>query len=556
MKSIISSILVCMAVVAFGQQPPSFFHTYLDEAPTVDFAPFHFDQLMQEANRYEEEEGRTMQGQLRYDDFDFFSLADHTELNDGTSIWRLNFHSDAAQAICVYFDQFHLPVGSKMYIYDADKQYFEGPIGHEENNNHGRFMTNDIWGENIVVEYVHTAEVIGTPSLNVMAIGYIFRYAYPPAELNGQRGGSQPCEVDVNCPEIDGWEEQRDAVVRLRITDSGQQFLCSGAMVNNTTLDCKQYLLSALHCADGVSDDDFAFLQVRFNYERPFDDPCGTGGFSSSRNRTGVFHVADSNDNGAGGFEGSDFLLLEVEDDIPDAWNPYFAGWDASGSGSGSGVSIHHPAGDIKKISTYTSNLQSVWLGAPGSHWQVVWTQTETDHGVTEGGSSGSPIFNNDGLIVGTLSAGLSACTNGGAGAGTGPNEPDYYGKMSYHWDFNPNSDNQKLHLFLEPFGVGIKECPGTYRPCANAFVNVTEATSDQYLHISPNPTTGEIFVRVSELMVKQIHVFDMNGRVVFTLQAQGPVSQLDLSKLPAGSYVLVVDTTAGDSFNQRVVKL
>ena len=103
---------------------------------------------------------------------------------------------------------------------------------------------------------------------------------------------------------------------------------------------------------------------------------------------------------------GSDFVLCEVNQPIPEEWQPYYAGWDASGYNGTSGVSIHHPNGDRKKISTFTSPLTSgswsPWTST-NAHWRVIWSPTETDHGVTEGGSSGSPIFEENHRIIGTL---------------------------------------------------------------------------------------------------------------------------------------------------------
>ena len=86
------------------------------------------------------------------------------------------------------------------------------------------------------------------------------------------------------------------------------------------------------------------------------------------------------------------FLLVELNND-PD-FNPYFAGWNRSNIPATSGVSIHHPSGDIKKISTFTQSLTSAGgLGFGNdntTHWRVYWSNTVNGHGVTEGGSSGS----------------------------------------------------------------------------------------------------------------------------------------------------------------------
>lgn len=567
---------IFLSVTAFAQsadQPPSFSESYLPTPEKIELSTPDLNALFAEAEKFEREEGRTMNGKIIYQDLNPEQHGTWSTLADGSSMWRLHLRAEEAMSVSVYFSSFHLPVGSSLWIYNADKTYFEGPIDHSENNDHGLFVTNDMWGEDIILEYHQPVSVIGDPQLEINGLGYFFRYVYPPYELVAERGGSQPCEVDVNCPEGEHWQFQRDAVVRMRITDSGATFLCSGVMVNTTAMDCRQYLLSALHCADGVSDSDLLLLQVRFNYERPWADidddgfpeweECGTGGFSSAHNRTGVFRLADSNDNGGGGFSGSDFLLLEVEDEIQEAWTPYFAGWDATGAGSATGVGIHHPAGDIKKISTYTSSLQSVWLGAPGSHWEVEWVETVTDHGVTEGGSSGSPIFNSDKLIVGTLSAGLSACENGGAGNGTGPNEPDYYGKMNYHWSNNPNTDDQKLREWLDPIGAESGNYTevvfGSYKNddgLCDPSVSVEEQAQPDEIVISPNPTTGQIMVRVvSMLQAQSIVIYDMTGKEVLNEQLNGPVTTYDLSFLPAGSYYASVMVGQKRGTTQKIVK-
>ena len=69
---------------------------------------------------------------------------------------------------------------------------------------------------------------------------------------------------------------------------------------------------------------------------------------------------------------------------VPFSYNAYYNGWLRSGSAVG--VSIHHPSGDPKKISTYTQALQSAnWTGGnSGTHWRVYWSATANGHGVTE----------------------------------------------------------------------------------------------------------------------------------------------------------------------------
>jgi hypothetical protein len=69
-------------------------------------------------------------------------------------------------------------------------------------------------------------------------------------------------------------------------------------------------------------------------------------------------------------------------------------GWDRSGNAGTSGVGIHHPMGDVKKISATNSIVnhpnQIIWYegpsSAPNTHWNATFY-----NGFIEGGSSGSP---------------------------------------------------------------------------------------------------------------------------------------------------------------------
>lgn len=101
------------------------------------------------------------------------------------------------------------------------------------------------------------------------------------------------------------------------------------------------------------------------------------------------------------------------------------AGWDAATQGSPQVVGLHHPGGDHL--------MRSVGLAGPASsrnYLRVFWNPNQ---GTTEGGSSGSALLK-DGMVIGTLWGGSSAC-----GVGILPNGqqvdlsrlPDEYGRFS-----------------------------------------------------------------------------------------------------------------------------
>ena len=525
------------------------------EAPAVE-------QLWARAFWHEEHTGKTMQGEILAADWNFFDFAVAEETAEGT-VWTLRVGVETAPALCVYFDAFHLPVGSRLtFESEAGRfsaPYVSGPVDFTENNDHGLWVSNEIPGDEVVIRYEQPLDVVGDPQLHINGLGYFFRFLWLDGEydlLAENDRGSDPCQVDVMCPEGEDWQCQRDAVVRLRISMGGGIFLCSGAMVNNTAQDCRQLLLSSFHCADDMSDSDWALMKVRYNYE--YFECDGTSSFNSHV-RTGVFFLTSSDDMVGNNINGSDFLLVEVEDPVFDSWTPFYAGWDVSGLSATSGVGIHHPSGDRKKISTFTTTVTNSSVYHPGAHWRVYWQETETNHGVTEGGSSGSPLFNQNQHIVGTLTGGASFCDS--------PNAPDYYGKMSYHWDGNnPISEEEMLYNFLDPIGSGQEVLDGSYVtelevPCAEqsvcGVVEIEEAwLMDNAWSVRPNPAKDVLFVDWSgEIRASELRIYDGLGRPVMQVDVRNmDVPQADISALESGMYYVTVETAGGAMATRKVI--
>jgi hypothetical protein len=506
--------------------------------------------------------GKYLTGVVLENEMNFFDEASIEVLANGLTQWELDLFVQEAKGLSVYFNDFHIPVGGELFLESLEGAFEtvfqEGPVDASENNDHGRWVSSDIPGEVVKIVYRQASSVVGEARLGIMGVGYYFRGVT-------RGGGSDPCEVDVMCPEGDSWQCERDAAVRLTITQGGGIYFCSGAMVNNTDLDCRQLLLTAFHCADAVSVSEWAYFKVRFNYE--YLD-CGGTTSVNSHNRTGVIELTNSDDSSNQGFSGSDFLLVEVEDHITSTWNPFYSGFNATGVTGHSGVGIHHPAGDRKKISNYTNPLISTYVGAPGSHWRVIWVPTETDHGVTEGGSSGSPIFDENHHIVGTLSSGASACSIGGAGGGTGPSQPDYYGKISYHWNgSNPIAELDKLKYFLNPSGSGQEILYGSYvgegdQPCGNFGACDDTGIAGEILEnkgwsMSPNPAFDAVQITMpSGAPLSELRLYDAQGRLVDTFipSVSNKVVSIDLSSLSSGLHYITVRTTDGTSSTQKLI--
>lgn len=494
--------------------------------PHDDVPGLHADAFDPKAARIDDDR-RAANGDLplygRFVDItaDINSSGEWTVLANGDRIWRLQLTSEEAIGVDPFFEDFHLPPGALFHVYDPARTQMHGAYTDRDVQAHGYFVTPMIIGNSFVIEYFEPFAVRGKGYFRIKEMGHAYRFVPEVAPKM-----SDTCQVDVNCSEGDGWQAQRDATVRLRVVDPSGTGWCSGVVMNNTNQNCASYILTALHCGVFSTTANLNQYIFRFNYQRA---GCEAGQIFQGVDRTGCIKRASSQDNG--GNNGSDFMLLELNTPISPEMGTYFAGWNANNIGAQSGKGIHHPSGDRKKISTYTNQLITSGWGINGTHWRVIWVGTENGHGVTEGGSSGSPIFDQEKRVVGTLTGGGSFCDT--------PTAPDHYGKMSHHWTSNPNPSNQKLKEWLAP-GSSLTVFDGAY--CGT--VGVDEDPMDEKPGIYPNPSLDRFIVQYPYGVVHAdlIEVTDLSGRVIHVVR---PASQgkavIDADAWSNGTYLVSV---------------
>ncbi len=450
------SVFQSQAQVSVGGEPLSFrmnIELADDNTAQIDMGMVDLEAIAAEDEANEQAGGIPRYGVHRPLNINLNNSGTWFNLPNGDRVWKLKLASTEAQALSLLFSAFQVPKGGMLYVYSEDRTNWIGGFNHHNNSDGGNYATSLVFDDAIILEYYEPAKKLGQGVIEIEYLVHAYRNVYP--ENAQTRGGSQSCEVDVNCsPEGNNWQDEKRGVVRMSVVSNQGSGWCTASMVNNTSLDCTPYILTAMHCTESSNNSNFNQYTFYFNYETA---NCGSGNAPTNQSIVGCTKRADSND--GGGNSGSDFTLLEANSAIPTAYNAYYNGWNAQNVGSTSGVGIHHPAGDRKKISTYTNTLTTTEWNENGvpSHWEVDWVGTTNGHGVTEGGSSGSPIFNAQGLIVGTLTGGGSFCSQV-------PNPfSDFYGKMSYHWGSNPG-DN--LSDWLDPGNTGQLILAGTYAPC------------------------------------------------------------------------------------------
>ncbi len=355
-------------------------------------------------------------------------------LANGDRLWQLGISSPGALSLNLSFNRYYLPPGAMLFVYSADQRFVLGAFTDFNNQADGYFATTLLPGDSLVIEYYEPRGVPFPGELNLEMVTHAYRDPFSYAKYFGDAGW---CNLNVACEEAAGWEKQINSAVMLVVGGNG---FCSGALINNTNNDATPLLLSAHHC---IGSRDPGTLVVWFNWQSKTCENPGESPLYDSM--SGAVTRANHST--------SDFWLLELNQAIPITYRPYFAGWNRSlhSSVPGTLVGIHHPRGDIKKFSYADEGATSAaYLGNTGSgitHWRIRWSGGTT----TQSASSGSPLFDSQGLVIGQLHGGYAACGN---------TLPDWYGRLGVSWT-GGGADNNRLSNWLDPIGTNPALLPG-----------------------------------------------------------------------------------------------
>ncbi len=485
-------------------------------------------------------------------------------LKDGTHMWRLRVGSDGALSINLGFTDYHMPPGASMTILTPDGAEVIRPFTSADNTPASQLWTPILNSDEVVIEVLIPEKRIAEMRLRLGQIGSGFRRFGSSAAPDDERGTSGSCNVDVECPEGNPWADEIDAAGAYTLNGSDT---CSGSMVNNTSNNRTPYFLTANHC--GIDAGDAGTMVIYWNFQNSYcripgsGDSGGAGDGSLAQFSSGAtFRAAVAV---------SDFCLVQVNTAPNAAWGVTFAGWSREGLNPASGAAIHHPQVAEKRISFYDTfggsfapSHGSSWgcSAAPGpgdnSHISVYWSL-----GVTEPGSSGSPLYDNNQRIIGQLHGGPSACSQ------TGANRSDCYGRVSRSW-IGGGTSATRLSDWLDPTSTGAM-----FVDTLGKGLDVAPAGDTNHLGLLGGPFSPSSVIYVlnnsTPTPVNYSVSFVPGGTAPLTMNGgAGPVMgtlagmtstmvtiavDASASSLPAGFYlttVLFQDTTNGIPFTRN----
>ncbi len=172
-----------------------------------------------------------------------------TTLPNGNRVWQLALESEGALTINLLFDNYNLPEGAYLYLYDIDHTNRVGAYTNRNNRSDGELGTELVHGDKIIVEYVEPSNVAGQGDFTITNVIHGYRSLDPiQNELAKGLNDAGDCNIDVNCPLGIGWENEIRSVALIVVGGSG---ICTGALINNTCDDGTPYFLTANHCTGG-----------------------------------------------------------------------------------------------------------------------------------------------------------------------------------------------------------------------------------------------------------------------------------------------------------------
>ncbi len=365
-----------------------------------------------------------------------------TQMADGGWLWTLTVHATGARGVRVRIPIWRPPIGAELGIYNAaDPAEFRGPITGSFRPQTGVLWTPTIYGEEVRLEYYLPPQIDHRhPANHIVVDGVVNEYA-PQIEPRrapavGQQfaqagdpteGGSTPncpgdlalaCHQDMACNST--FQTEANGVGGLSFVSNSTALFCSGGMLNRVPEDFDTLFMTATHC--GITDANADTVLVTWLFQDQTCGGCDAPAIATLAQTLGSTVLVRDED--------TDWTLLGLTSDLPGGLT--WLGWDANGLSNDEPVTgIHHPQGSFKRISfgqkVNNNGTRPDFNNLPacqgGSAHRVEWSS-----GLTEPGSSGSPIFANvDQRVRGTLSCGNTPSCGG-------PNNSSY-GRLDQAFD-------------------------------------------------------------------------------------------------------------------------
>lgn len=382
---------------------------------------------------------------------------------DGTLVWRIRLASPGAKTLALHCSLFQLPEGGRLFLLDDQGKVLAGAFTAQNNHEKGLAIA-PTPGESVTLHYEAPTGDSSLPHLRIDEITYGFRTLGERPQPGYYEPGEPwfttpyPCtKHPVSIPLID--EISRASV--LLITAGRTVF--SGVLLNNLAGDKTPYILTASHCFNrnfqepgnlSRAQQRAAQTVVFFNFRSPLGNEDVRGVEEQTLAGLEIVAINETNDLCLARITGVDTEKYPHTGGIPPAYMPYFAGWNAEPQPQGPFTGLHYPKASVERYNRCDQTQLAItdfdagvvrWIGQHLfiPHWTV---------GTTDGGSSGSPLFDAQQRVIGALSGGKSTCERPVA---------DAYYALSKVYYIEGATALQHLSPWLDPQRTGRRSVAG-----------------------------------------------------------------------------------------------
>lgn len=315
-------------------------------------------------------------------------------------VWTGTFRSEGASAVRLRLDNVDLPEGSELFAFGEHGHVYGPYTNGNVHDASGVLWTNTVAGDSISLQLHQPIGTIrGTRVKSPFRVGQLShlgdRYAFGVrSATKAFCSWNDTCIRNASCENIpSGVQVLQDAVAYLLFSSGGGTYLCTGGLLNDTANSGTPYLLTANHCFSKQTE--ASSLEAYFQWTVGCGSSCGTQYYppGSVPVVTGSTLLASSSN--------TDFTLVQLSSAAPAG--TAFLGWTTTAVANSSGTDLYrvsHPAGSPQAYSEQSVNTSA---GTCSTLPRGDFIYSDATLGDTEGGSSGSPVVNGSGQVVGQL---------------------------------------------------------------------------------------------------------------------------------------------------------
>ncbi|HEY9421027.1 MAG TPA: trypsin-like peptidase domain-containing protein, partial [Thermoanaerobaculia bacterium] len=303
-----------------------------------------------------------------------------------------------------------LAPGAEIYVYNLAGQAFgpytgRGPLGD------GVLHTNTVFGEQLLLQVHSPADAERAPRFTVKEVGVMgARFAVPRygtegvfdsnnlgaiAKASNLCSNNAACIVNAACQSSTVVNAAKDAVASILFQSGASFYICTGGLIADTvSTSVIPFFLTANHCIS--TSGEASSVETYFDYATTCSSPNCTQPYNNVGETVGSTLLAGSSS--------TDVTLLQLSSapTTPDGVATYL-GWLSTAVANTNNYALYrisHPSGSPQ---AYTEGVVDTSKPTCRTLARGNFIYSRDTVGGTEGGSSGSPVVNGSGQVVGQL---------------------------------------------------------------------------------------------------------------------------------------------------------